>query len=503
MPSRFLRAALLLSLASTALAQGAADPNEGLALRLVPGLPGGYATDWWGRSGRTYFLQRSTDLVSPWEYFPIIETGHDAALSYGFTSESPKVFVRLRYVDQTYPDPYVIDSDGDGLTNQQEFALRTDPFSADTDGDGIDDGDESPLGLDPRLADAAALAASIPGLRLHLSADAGVVLDSAGGVMAWQDAAASGLVAGQDDPAARPRLVRPAGSRRPLLAFDGIDDCLRLPNVMSGASAGEIFVVGRLAGFGHSYNAIVQFGQGYGTDYSGDNGGVLYDDFGVADLDAHPAPAGFLDLVTRLHVYHGSVTAAGLSSTDFNNIRALRRTDQPVVFNSAPLIGVNGVAEFFPGEIAEIIVFDRPLEPAERARVFGYLEARYRGRQDEASEPYRLPSLADRDFDGVSDVEEIRRGSDPAAYGAAPGDLRYVVVSGTGQERLPGRYFPEPIIVRAVDPEGAPCPYALVEVDVASGEGLLSAKPADPDPSPHLSTHADADGYARIYWKMP
>ena len=34
------------------------------------------------------------------------------------------------------------DSDGDGLTDEEEKALRTDPNNPDTDGDGIPDGDE-------------------------------------------------------------------------------------------------------------------------------------------------------------------------------------------------------------------------------------------------------------------------------------------------------------------------------------------------------------------------
>jgi hypothetical protein len=93
--------------------------------------------------------QRSTDLLT-WESFPIIETGQDAAVSYGFTSDSPRVFVRLRHVEGAFTDPYVLDFDGDGLTNQQELALRTDPFSADTDGDGMGDKWETDHGFDPR-----------------------------------------------------------------------------------------------------------------------------------------------------------------------------------------------------------------------------------------------------------------------------------------------------------------------------------------------------------------
>ncbi len=45
------------------------------------------------------------------------------------------------------------DTDGDGLTDQQEKKLGTDPEVADTDGDGLLDGEEVELGIDPTVAD--------------------------------------------------------------------------------------------------------------------------------------------------------------------------------------------------------------------------------------------------------------------------------------------------------------------------------------------------------------
>jgi hypothetical protein len=128
---------------------------EALRLRIVPATPGAYQFAWWARSGRTYVPQRSTDLIA-WESFPIIETGQGSAVSYGFTSESPRVFVRLRHLEGTFSDPYALDFDGDGLTNQEEFDLRSDPFDSDTDDDGLPDKWEVDHGLDPRLSDAGA-----------------------------------------------------------------------------------------------------------------------------------------------------------------------------------------------------------------------------------------------------------------------------------------------------------------------------------------------------------
>lgn len=46
-------------------------------------------------------------------------------------------------------DPALVDTDGDGLTDQQERALGTDPLLRDTDGDGLSDEDETQSGADP------------------------------------------------------------------------------------------------------------------------------------------------------------------------------------------------------------------------------------------------------------------------------------------------------------------------------------------------------------------
>jgi thiol-disulfide isomerase/thioredoxin len=46
-----------------------------------------------------------------------------------------------------------VDSDGDGITDEDEAALGTDPNSADSDGDGLSDAEEVELGSDPTSAD--------------------------------------------------------------------------------------------------------------------------------------------------------------------------------------------------------------------------------------------------------------------------------------------------------------------------------------------------------------
>jgi hypothetical protein len=66
------------------------------------------------------------------------------------------------------------DSDGDGLSDEEEIALGTDPFNPDTDGDGYPDGLEVALGsnpLDPK---------SIPDIRSHVFPGIPIAIQNAG-----------------------------------------------------------------------------------------------------------------------------------------------------------------------------------------------------------------------------------------------------------------------------------------------------------------------------------
>ncbi len=133
--SRLLPASTVLFLAAaftplTTRAQTANELNEGMRLTANFDAPGTYEVSWWGRAGQIYFLQRSEDLVSPWGYFPLIETGRDAAVRYGFSTPNDRIFVRLRLQESTLADPYGADSDGDGIPDGWELEHGLNPFDA-------------------------------------------------------------------------------------------------------------------------------------------------------------------------------------------------------------------------------------------------------------------------------------------------------------------------------------------------------------------------------------
>lgn len=144
-------ALLVLSLLSAipSHAQTAADVNEGS--RLTPdAAAGAFTFSWWGRSGRTYFIQTSENLVT-WTYVPVIESGAGTVIAWNFTSTGGRYFLRLRHTDApTGGNPDTADFDGDSLTNWQEiFQFHTDPHSSDSDGDSYSDSAEIMNGTDP------------------------------------------------------------------------------------------------------------------------------------------------------------------------------------------------------------------------------------------------------------------------------------------------------------------------------------------------------------------
>jgi hypothetical protein len=123
---RLLFTPIIFALAAMLPAQTSTDTNEGLTLSNTTNTSA-FTLSWWGHSGRTYFVQNSEDLHS-WSYLPLIESGANAVIQYGFTNTSDRFFFRLKHTDQTASNPATADFDNDGVSNWDELLQGADPF---------------------------------------------------------------------------------------------------------------------------------------------------------------------------------------------------------------------------------------------------------------------------------------------------------------------------------------------------------------------------------------
>ncbi len=134
----FLLLVTLLRLASAGFAQGPTDPNEGARIT-YNSAAGTFCFQWWGRAGKSYFIQQTDDLLTSWIYFPVVVTGAENIIKMGLSTQNiDKLFLRL---DVLSYDPTITDSDGDGMADAYEVLNflnhKANDGLLDLDGDGV------------------------------------------------------------------------------------------------------------------------------------------------------------------------------------------------------------------------------------------------------------------------------------------------------------------------------------------------------------------------------
>lgn len=109
------------------LAQTGVGSNEGSSLEMDAENQI-FRFQWWAKSGTTYFLQHSEDLIH-WNWVPVVVVGGNAAKEYGFTTTGTKFFARLKFTTAPAADPDGDDFDGDGIGNLAEVQQGSDPLN--------------------------------------------------------------------------------------------------------------------------------------------------------------------------------------------------------------------------------------------------------------------------------------------------------------------------------------------------------------------------------------
>ena len=86
-------------------------------------------------------------------YYVYASSGKLIALSPTSTTVSNQIYLSGSLIAKDTKPFGSQDSDGDGLTDQEEVGIGTDPFNSDTDNDGMPDGWEVRFGLNPFVDD--------------------------------------------------------------------------------------------------------------------------------------------------------------------------------------------------------------------------------------------------------------------------------------------------------------------------------------------------------------
>lgn len=126
-----------------------ATPEPQPQMSFTEGASSTWNADWSGVATRTYFLEWSLDLEN-WHYAPLMRFGTGLKSCGINTQGEEKFFVRLHYVDAkgiaNLAEAEAADYDGDGVSNRYEVEVEmSDPLDAashggDSDNDGLPDG---------------------------------------------------------------------------------------------------------------------------------------------------------------------------------------------------------------------------------------------------------------------------------------------------------------------------------------------------------------------------
>ncbi len=219
------------------------------------------------------------------------------------------------------------------------------------------------------------------GLKLWLKSDFGP-LTSGANVIQWNDlsGASSANNATQSSVSAQPTLVSDAINDFPAVQFNGTSQFLNLTSGFSNLSSGaSLFAVMKPVGTGtatllttgnsgpsdkmsqETINTQTQF-----TAYNGTTGSTLTSPSGSLILNK------FQELDT---VHSGSATA----STNVNTVNVASGTVENLINTTRTLnfIGSDSTTNFLNGQLAELLIYDRPVTVSERADISAYLFARY------------------------------------------------------------------------------------------------------------------------------
>ena len=216
------------------------------------------------------------------------------------------------------------------------------------------------------------------GITLHLRASEGIEQDTDGRVSRWKDLSSSGHDASQADAPRRPTWIADGINGKPAIRFDGQRRFLQLAGQVLTSQQFTIFAVVRDSG-GQSHRTLFSNWNGA----AGNAGTSLF--LGTTSGSAVRLSDDFAG-VGHLTTQQNPFLLIGHSTTDdvriFQNLTELARKQTPLALRNlktAYVLGQQGNidGEYWYGDLAELLVFNRSLTDVERVTISRDLLNRY------------------------------------------------------------------------------------------------------------------------------
>lgn len=210
-------------------------------------------------------------------------------------------------------------------------------------------------------------------LKLWLRADCGAAGSGTNRYLSrWLDQSGNGNHAAQNTLAYSPLWIANVTNGMPAVRFDGVNDELSIPNMLSGAANAEVFIVLKPAsGNPGSYQGLWRFGSS-GYTYYPEPSGQINDSFASSSMHMVGKPVQALN---QFHVYDVS-SGNGLWQARINGV--LQTSDANNTFSTSSTLYMGSAGSYyFTGDIAEVLIFNRTLGNEEREAVGRYLNSRY------------------------------------------------------------------------------------------------------------------------------
>ncbi|HTG45669.1 MAG TPA: LamG-like jellyroll fold domain-containing protein, partial [Verrucomicrobiae bacterium] len=225
-------------------------------------------------------------------------------------------------------------------------------------------------------------------LALWLRADAGVIANGSA-VSQWQDQSGRGVHANQSMAANQPTLVANAINGKPILQFDGVNDFLSFNLALNNLSGATFCLVSantadRTGGSTEAENAALFWNetQAWGATYLSPFQNRVQFRFGTTQMGNLPTyirPDSLGSSYSRTIAIKNGTT----DTLYVNGSLARQETGKQASLTGGQSIGNVGRGynnnSFFPGQIAEVLVYSRALTDAERQDLESYLGAKYFG----------------------------------------------------------------------------------------------------------------------------